>query len=69
MATRVRRWGVGGVDRGIVLGIAFSNWIDGAGLSESVDILVEDPERDAEERLCEDVARIGAAIVTTWRIG
>jgi hypothetical protein len=59
VATSVRRCGVGAVDRGIVLGIAFSRWIDGAGLSESVDTL--DP---AEERLYEDGARTRAAIVT-----
>ena len=58
MATRVRRCGVGGVDRGIVLGIAFRSWIDGAGPSESVDILDEDPESDAEERLCKEVVAI-----------
>jgi len=68
VATRVRRCGVGGEDRGIVLGIVFRRWIDGAGPSDSVDILDEDPEIDAEERLCMDAVRMGAAIVTISRI-
>jgi len=39
--------------------------MDGAGPSESVDILDEDPESDAEERVCKDIA----AIVMILRIG
>jgi len=61
----VRRCGVGGVDRGIVLGIAFRSRIDGAGPKESVDALDEDSESDAEERVCKDIV----AIVTILRIG
>jgi hypothetical protein len=69
VATRARRCGVGGVDRGIVLGIAFRSWINGAGPSESVDILIEDSEREAEARACEDRGRTEVAIARILRIG
>jgi hypothetical protein len=65
----MRRCGVGGEDRGIVLGIAFRRWIDGAGPSDSVDILDEDPEIDVEERVCMDVMRTGPDMLTISRIG
>ncbi len=62
VAARMRRCGVGGEDRGMVLGIAFRRWIDGAGPSDSVDILDEDSEVDPEERLCKDIERVGVSI-------
>ena len=46
VATRMRRCGVGGEDRGIVLGIALRRWIDGAGPRDSVDIVEVDCEEE-----------------------
>ena len=66
VATRMRRCGVGGEDRGIVLGIALRRWIDGAGPRDSVDIVEVDCE---EEWLCEDVGRMEAAILMITRLG
>lgn len=46
----------------MVLGIAFRRWIDGAGPSDSVDIV-------ESELLCQDVARVEVVILTILRIG
>lgn len=42
--------------------------MDGAGPTDSVDILDEDSEVDPEERLCKDVVRIGDSIFVIFEI-